>query len=382
MKIIHIIPSLRKGGAERLVLDICNEITNKQDIKLTLVTFSEENEYQFLTKNIDWKIIPSKFTPSITKTAIIDTKELQQKIDALQPDIIHTHLYESEVILSQINVGKAKRFSHFHDNMIQLDKSLIFKGSLKKKITDFYERNFVIKTINPSTNNFICISNDSYSFAKKVLPKKNLNNIHLLINAIDVSRFKNNRIREGVENKIRLVNIGSFVKKKNQMFLVEIANELNSKNIDFEILLLGDGPLLEDVKAYAEKLNLHQRMIFKGNVEKVEDYLKESDIYIHSATYEPLGLVILEAMAAGLPSVSLDGKGNRDLIEEGKNGFMIYDQDPKQFVQKILCLAENKSKYAEISNYGEEYAKQYDIKEYVNKLLVLYKDSMSSTNPV
>ena len=140
------------------------------------------------------------------------------------------------------------------------------------------------------------------------MPKKNLNNIHLLINAIDVSRFKNNRIREGIENKIRLVNIGSFVKKKNQMFLVEIANELNSKNIDFEILLLGDGPLLEDVKAYAEKLNLHQRMIFKGNVEKVEDYLKESDIYIHSATYEPLGLVILEAMAAGLPSVYLRWK--------------------------------------------------------------------------
>lgn len=380
MKILHIIPSLRKGGAERIVLDICNELNKEQNIEVHVVTFYKENEYQFLTKDIHWEIIPSKVIPSITKKAIIDTALLQEKVDFFQPDIIHTHLYESEIILSQVNIGKAKRFSHFHDNMIQLDNSLLFNVSLKNKITNFYERNIIVKTLKSSSNNFICISNDTYLYAKKILPKKNLNNIHLLINAIDVSRFKNNRIREGIENKIRLVNIGSFVKKKNQMFLVEIANELNSKNIDFEILLLGDGPLLEDVKAYAEKLNLHQRMIFKGNVEKVEDYLKESDIYIHSATYEPLGLVILEAMAAGLPSISLDGKGNRDLIEEGKNGFMIYDQDPMQFVQKILCLAENKSKYAEISNYGEEYAKQYDIKEYVNKLLVLYKDSMSSAN--
>ena len=48
MKILHIIPSLRKGGAERLVLDICNEVINQQNIEVKLVTFSEENEYQFL----------------------------------------------------------------------------------------------------------------------------------------------------------------------------------------------------------------------------------------------------------------------------------------------------------------------------------------------
>ena len=81
-----------------------------------------------------------------------------------------------------------------------------------------------------------------------------------------------------------------------------------------------------------------------------------------------------------MPVVTLDGKGNRDLIEEGKNGYMIYDQDPEKFAQKIISLVENKDKYTEISNYCKEYAKQYDIKEYVNKLLVLYKESMSSTN--
>jgi glycosyltransferase involved in cell wall biosynthesis len=120
--------------------------------------------------------------------------------------------------------------------------------------------------------------------------------------------------------------------------------------------------------------------MFKGKVEKVEDYLEDSDIYLHSATYEPLGLVLLEAMAVGLPVITLDGKGNRDLIEEGKNGYMIYDQDPEKFAQKIIFLVKNKSKYAEISSYCKQYAEKYDIKEYVNKLYLLYKDSMPSTN--
>ena len=121
LKILQIIPNLRKGGAERLVLDICNELNNQQTIEVQLVTFSKENEYSFLTKNIDWDIIPSKVIPSITKKATLDITLLQEKIDAFQPDIIHTHLYEAEMVLSQINIGKAKRFSHFHDNIIQLD---------------------------------------------------------------------------------------------------------------------------------------------------------------------------------------------------------------------------------------------------------------------
>ena len=378
MNIAFIIPNLKKGGAERIVLDICNEINNSTNHKLVLITFSDINEYGSLINNIDWHIIPSKYSPSILNKSYISVEKIQQFINQFKPDIIHSHLWESEILLTQINIGNAIRYTHFHDNMVQL-KKLKFPSS-KRDITNYYEKILVEKNYNHNKNHFLCISKDTYSFARNVLPKINHNNIHLLINAIDLSRFKNNRTREGIKNKIKFINIGSFVKKKNQMFIVDIAKELNDYNIDFEIILLGDGPLIEDVKAYAEKLNLHQRIIFKGNVEKVEDFLKESDIYIHSANYEPLGLVILEAMAAGLPTITLEGKGNRDLIEEGKNGYMIYDQDPEKFAQKIIYLIENKDKYTEISNYCKEYAKKYDIKEYVNKLLVLYKESMSSTN--
>ena len=66
-KIIHVIPNLKKGGAERLVLDICNQSRNEKSIEVKLITFSKENEYSFLTKSIDWEIIPSYFTPSLTK---------------------------------------------------------------------------------------------------------------------------------------------------------------------------------------------------------------------------------------------------------------------------------------------------------------------------
>ena len=378
LKILHIIPSLRKGGAERIVLDICNELNKAQNIEVHIVTLYKENEYQFLTNAISWEVIPSKVIPSITKKAIIDTALLQEKVDFFQPDIIHTHLYESEIILSQVNIGKAKRFSHFHDNMIQLDNSLLFNVSLKNKITNFYERNIIVKTLKLSSNNFICISNDTYLYAKKNLPKKLLDNINLLSNAIDVSRFANSKTKAILAKKIRLVNIGSFVKNKNQAFLIDVVKELS--NYDIELLLLGDGPLRKEMEAKVVENNLEDRIFFKGQVENVESYLWNSDIYVHSSFSEAFGLVFLESMAAGLPVITLDGKGNRDLIEEGKNGYMIYEQDAEKFALKIISLFQNKEKYTEVSNYCKEYAKKYDIKEYVNKLLVLYRDSMSSTN--
>ena len=64
------------------------------------------------------------------------------------------------------------------------------------------------------------------------------------------------------------------------------------------------------------------------------------------------------------------------LIEEGKNGYMIYEQNPELFADKIIEVWNDKQKYIEISKYAQEYARQYDIKPYVEKLLALYQKAI------
>jgi len=118
--------------------------------------------------------------------------------------------------------------------------------------------------------------------------------------------------------------------------------------------------------------NLSGQVFFHGNVTNVEEFLWTYDIYVHSATYEPLGLVLLEAMAAGLPVITLDGRGNRDLIEQGKNGYMLFEQNAEAFAGKIIELWNDKTKYREISLYAQEFAGKFDMKEYVDALLKIY----------
>jgi glycosyltransferase involved in cell wall biosynthesis len=113
-----------------------------------------------------------------------------------------------------------------------------------------------------------------------------------------------------------------------------------------------------------------------GNVNDVAFYLKQSDIFIHPAIYEPFGLVLLEAMASGLPVISMDGGGNRDIVVDGKNGYLINSNDAHLFFEKILHLLSNKNQYKIMSDFAQRFAKQYDIKKYINQLIEFYKSCL------
>jgi glycosyltransferase involved in cell wall biosynthesis len=98
---------------------------------------------------------------------------------------------------------------------------------------------------------------------------------------------------------------------------------------------------------------------------------------LHPASYEPFGLVILEAMASGLPVICLNGKGNVGLNVEGKTGFMIDPPDAKKFADKILFLKNNPDEYSKISEYCVNFAKDYDIEIYCKKLVDIYQNAIN-----
>lgn len=370
LKIVHIIPNLKKGGAERLVLDICNEFSLREKFQIKLVTFSPHNDYANLSKNIDWIVIPSYFIPSLTKQPEINISQLQHFLENFKPDAIHTHLWETEIVCHRINYNRAKWVTHFHDNMPQLESHLI--PLTKKEITNLYEKKIILKKYKNTNYNFICISKDTKNYAIKVLPKRLHPSILLLPNAINYEKFYS---PVTFPNKtLKLINIGSFVNKKNQQLAINILAHIRQLGVEANLTLLGDGILKDHLISIANNLNVSNHVIFKGNVLDVEQHLMDADIYLHTATYEPFGLVILEAMASGIPVVTLDGGGNRDIIVNQRNGYILKKQDVSIFSSKIIELFKNKNLFREISKEGQITAMKYDIKLYINKLLDIYVD--------
>lgn len=367
MRIIHIIPNLSKGGAERIVLDICGELQKNSNVEVLLITFRKDNAYSFLTENINWKVIPSLMIPSISGKTISDVVLLQKEIEQFSPDVIHSHLFETEMVLSQINYPTAKYFVHFHDNMPQLREVKLSELVKKTTWTDKYERKILYTAYNRRTVKAITISKDTQKYASTVLPKAI--SVHFQHNAINRKRFFS-EVRQELTG--RAVMIGSLVDKKGQLLAIQTIETLKNRGIDITLDLLGDGLLRSELEAYVHAHSLTENAIFHGNVDHPEEYLKQADFYLHTAKYEPFGLVLLEAMSAGLPIICTDGGGNRDLILEGKNGFMVQERSTKLLADKVEYLIQNPDKRIEMGKFAQNFSQQFDISNYVEKLLALY----------
>jgi glycosyltransferase involved in cell wall biosynthesis len=271
-----------------------------------------------------------------------------------------------------------KYFSHGHDKMKQLKNISIKTFFHKSQITNYYEKNILIARYKKCNNKLIAISKDTEEYYKSVFPPELKKGIFLLHNAIDYNRFKSfPRSRNDTTNHIvSLISIGSLIGIKNQLFLLDVVKILKRENsLNFKLTIIGEGVLRNTLEKYISDNDLADIVCLPGIIDNVEDHLKKSDIYIYSCKNEGFGLTIIEAMAAGLPVVCLDGKGNRDIIEDGKNGFMIYENNPEIFAEKIIELIQSKELYESMSKYAIEFAKKYDIKEYVDKLLKIYNEA-------
>jgi glycosyltransferase involved in cell wall biosynthesis len=371
MRILHIIPSLNTGGAERLALDMCREL-QRQRHEVKLVIFHDKNDYKYLSADVDVRLLPVYVHPSVFGKWQVNTGALNNLINEFRPDIIHSHLFEAEVLSRHKIHSGIKYFTHLHDNMPQFRNFSFQTLAEKRRLTDFYEKQYLLKKYAECDNKFIAISNDTKEYFQKTLPAPLSPNIFLLNNAVDFNRF-NAVNHERTLESIRLVNAGSFVPKKNQQFLVDVVKELVKVRNDVKLVLLGDGPLLNDVKKKIKEYGLENHIECKGNVESVESYLAEANVYVHSATYEPFGLVLLEAMAAGLPVIALDGKGNRDIMKDYVGGLMIKEQDAKVFAEKILRLYREPQSYRKVSEESVGVAKRFGMGEYGRKLVEIYE---------
>jgi glycosyltransferase involved in cell wall biosynthesis len=367
---------LGRGGAEKLAIEITQELNKRNDVEALLVSFDKTENYVYNTEGLNYKFCPSKVDLSMKKKNRSDLDDYLKILNEFKPHIIHSHRYLSELI-TRYNISKEISYiTHCHDNIKQFKKASLCSFFNKEKMTNLYERRFIFRKYKECDNNFIAISKDTVNYLNNNLPAGLQKNIYLIHNAIDFHRYSFALRKTKLEGnkRINLINVGNFSRKKNQIFLLEVIAILLKQGIHIHMVLLGEGEERAKIEHRIVELGLGEHISLKGNVENVEDFYRESDLYIHSATYEPFGLVLLEAMASGLPVISLDGKGNRDIMKDGWNGYIIEKEDPEIFAEKITRLISDTELYQRVSENAVNYAKEYDIENYIEKLTDLYKE--------
>ena len=376
MKILHIIPSLRKGGAERYVLDLCLELNKRPNIEYQLLVLSDEDDYKYLSSDVKILKMEEPFVPSILRKSIVNVAQYQSLIENYRPDIIHTHLFSAEIFTSIYVPRNIAFVVHGHDNMRQFRKLSLSTFSERSKLTEFYEKQLLINNKYKKNSNtyFIANSPDTFSYFQNVVPKFLKKNVKLIEIGFDFNRFfYPEKSYKPTRSNFSIVNVGSYVEKKNHKFIIDIAQILKNKGFKFEINLLGSGELVEQIKQLIIHWKLEDCVFVRGNVDYVEEWLDKADIYLHTAYYEPFGLVLLEAMAAGLPCVILDGKGNRNLVRDDYNGYLFSEQNAKLFAYKIIEIADDIKLLEKLSRNAQDFAETYDIARKTDELIEFYQ---------
>lgn len=381
LRILFLITDLAKGGAERFLIDLCTALQNRPDVEFVIGSLFDNNEYTELTAHLP--VVQLHYAP-FSLRATRDYATYQSLLREFKPHIIHTHRYLAEFLSAQHVSRDVTYVCHGHDNMVQFAKPGVGTWFDRVAVTNWLEKRYLIRNkYRWVRTSFVANSSHTLTYYEAVLPRFMREGVHLLRYGFDYERFRARELPTlPASGPIRLINVGSFQRKKNQLFIVSVARALGEAGIDFAIDLLGDGENRARVQAEVDRSGLGNRISLHGNVDRVEEWLWRSHLYLHTAWYEPFGLVLLEAMAAGLPCVVLDGKGNRDLIEQGQNGYMIDEQDPSEFAARIQALTTSPESYKAMSAYAREYARGFDIGRVADRFVAFYHQCRSRDSAI
>lgn len=201
--------------------------------------------------------------------------------------------------------------------------------------------------------------------------------IEVIYNFVDVDRFTRKPIdafkKVIAPNGERiLMHASNFRKIKRVQDVVKIFHEVH-KELPSKLLFVGDGPERQMAEELSRSLGVCDDVRFVGKQEQMEDILAIADLFLLTSDYESFGLAALEAMAAGVPVVSTNAGGLKEIMIQGKTGFMADIGDVKSMSRHALDILQDDEVLKTFKMNASAHAKKYDISNIVPVYEKLYE---------
>jgi glycosyltransferase involved in cell wall biosynthesis len=187
--------------------------------------------------------------------------------------------------------------------------------------------------------------------------------VSIIPNGIDCECFRPPRDRSDNPEGVTLIFVGRVAEQKGLTYLIRSLPALRGRtSVPFELVVVGDGPLRADMEALAESLKVADRVRFTGWVtqSQVRDYLQRADVFVLPSLMEGLSIALLQAMACGLPVITSDAVGNRDIVHNGQNGYVVPAGDVEACVGALVNLVEDRDSRQRMGQCSRQLVKRYD----------------------
>lgn len=331
------------GGLENLIMNIYRNIDREKIQFDFLVTREEGGIFDEEIKSLGGKIynIPHMSKVGYKKYTSILYNFFKEHSEY---KIVHCHrdalcsIYLNQARKANIPI----RIAHSHT--MRLSETRDIKGI----ITTLIKKCCMSFTVKNATHYFAC-SKDAgeWLFGKKVANEK----LQIINNGIDIKKYiydesivKKIRSELNISKETLLIgHVGRFDIAKNHDFLIDIINKLKLEVVDFKLCLVGEGRLKVDIEEKIKRLNLQDSVIFLGIRNDINELMMSFDIFTFPSLFEGLGIVLIEAQATGLKSLTSDQVPKEADMNIGLLDFLSID-DIEPWIDEIKIVSENKQK--------------------------------------
>jgi len=354
MKILRIIARLNIGGPAR------NAVLLAEGLSETVLVCGDvakgEGDMMYLAreKGIEPVVVKELGRELYWKDDWTAFWKIYNIIQREKPDIIHTHTAKAGALgrFAGILYGKASLVHTFHGHVLHS-----YFGRIK---TIFFI--WVEKILALFTYKIITVSEalkGELSEKYRIAPEGKFSVIEL---GFELDELLKIEPRKNV-GTVNIGIVGRLVPVKNHKMLFESACRGGFKTHPYRIIIIGDGELREELEQYVEELGIKDRVEFRGWIKDLKAIYKELDIVALTSLNEGTPVSLIEAMAAGRSVVATEVGGVPDIVQDGKNGYLVKSGDILGFSQKLMDLIENAGKRRKFGENGREMVKSRFSKE-------------------
>ena len=360
------------GGIGRFTIDLCRNL----DVELFNVTLYSLWNYN--TKS-EKEIILQLESEGISTFNAADWNEKKpyhsfwnayiniSKFYMQNPmDLIHSHSEFSDIVALLIKLRwnnpkiiRTVHYGYIHEWRNKPLRRLLFTNLL---FPIFYDKEVGVSQTVTNTLNHRPLA--------KVLKRKGV----YVSSAIDLNRFANKSIHIGdikrdlniPSNSPVIGTIGRLSEQKGYTYLIDAAPIVLREIPNAHFLIIGNGELLSELQNQAIDLGISNNFTFAGGRTDIENLFHSMDLFVSSSLWEGLPAVIMESMVAGVPVVATNINGTRDLIENGRTGWLVPPSNSDALGQAIINAVHSTTKKFAIIKNAKYFVKQYSM-EFITK---------------
>lgn len=369
-KVLVFVDSLSEGGVSKVLLDLLENI-NRDKYDITVMTLYNQGVY---IENVK-KYVKYKYCFDITNYNDNSLKAklyrkywggmlrlpesfmykwfIKEKYDI---EIAFMHGWSTKFI-SASNNKKSKKIAWVHADLVTWNKvDGVFKN------IDHHKNAY------SKFDEVLCVSK---SVKEGIENKYNVNNAKVLYNPIDIDKIlklSNEEIDISDEyNNIKLISVGRLSEEKGYDRLLRVFNKLNTEGYNLKLTLVGSGEKYNELYTYIRENGLENNVSLLGYKKNPYKYVKSSDLFVCSSLSEGFSLVIGEAMALGIPVVSVECPGPNELLDYGKYGELVENSEVGLY-NGIKELILNKDLYIKYKDESFERAKIFSIRSFITNV--------------